>query len=308
MTSVSFIVCTYDRYDIVDVALNSIIVETAGAGYPVEILLVDNTPPARRRDIEVPDGVTVLPCDRSGLAVARNAGIAASTGDIVVFVDDDAELQPGYLAALLSGFRTAPEAQVIGGRTLPVFPDERPAWFSDRLLGYLSCIDWGDTLRPLKPGEFVVGANIAFRRSVFDRFGGFNESLGRIGTASLLSNEESELLGRLPRDAVFYNPRQVVGHHIPPSRLQQAWFRKRVVWQAVSDVLGGMRYMDDKAALQSFGEIQAALDPSKRGLGFLMQDAEDAVAFDRQLKLVYCLMMLSANGFDAHTAGLTSHG
>lgn len=308
MASVSFVVCTYDRYDIVDLALNSIVADLAASGADAEVLLVDNTPPTRRKDIDLPEGVRVLPCDRSGLAVARNTGVAATSGEIVVFIDDDAELRPGYASALLAGFRDAPEAQVIGGRTDAVFPEARPSWFSDSLLGYLSCVDWGAELHPLKNGEFVVGANIAFRRDVFERFGGFNENLGRIGTTSLLSNEESELLGRLERGAIWYNPRQVVGHHIPKSRLKQAWFRKRVVWQGISDTLGGLRWMDDAAALKSFGEIQAALDPSQRGLGFLMRDVEDAAAFDRQLRLVYALMMLSADGFDGRTLGLGYDG
>lgn len=306
MTSVSFVVCTYDRYDIVDLALDSIVDEVAASSEASEIVLVDNTPPERRQPVSVPECVQVVPCDRSGLSVARNAGLAATTGEVVVFIDDDAELRPGYMAALLAGFRDAPEAQVIGGRTDAVFPETRPSWFSDSLLGYLSCVDWGDELRPLRKGEFVVGANIAFRRSVFDRFGGFNENLGRIGVTSLMSNDESELLNRLEAGTIWYNPKQVVNHHISKTRLKQAWFRKRVVWQAISDVMGEMRWMDDRAALKSFGEIQAALDPSQRGLGFLLRDNDDAAAFDRQMRLIYALMMLSANGFDGAGLGLGS--
>ncbi len=298
MTHISFIVCTYDRYDIVGLALHSIVNALQSVEKSAEILLVDNTPPAKRQSIEVPDGVEVLPCDKPGLAVARNFGISATAGDIVVFIDDDAEVRSGYVAALLAGFSDAPEAEVIGGRTDAVFPLGKPSWFSDELLGYLSCVNWGPDLHPLKKGEFIVGANIAFRRSVFSRYGGFNENLGRIGTSSLLSNEESELLSRLKPGSIWYNPRQVVGHHIPRERLTQAWFRKRIVWQAISDILGGLRWMNNSDALEVFGEIQAAIDPSERGLGFLMHDVDDPTVFSKKMRLIYALIMLSADGFD----------
>ena len=137
----------------------------------------------------------------------------------------------------------------MGGRVDPLYAgDELPAWYDERLASYLSCIDWSVTPRFLREGEWVVGANIVFRRSVFDTYGMFDVNLGRRGAASLLSNEETALLARLGIHRVFYDPAARVQHVIPVERLTRRWFRRRVYWQAISDLVAGHVRDDDPCA------------------------------------------------------------
>ena len=181
--------------------------------------------------------------------------------------------------------------------SIPISDATPPAWFSDKLLGYLSCIDLGSQLRPLKKGEFVVGANVAFRREVFDKFGLFDTALGRTGSKTLLSNEEIELLQKVGLDKVYYNPDQIVDHHIPRGRLNAAWFRKRVFWQAISDLVGDLRYTSNEDALREIGEIQMKLPPNKRGLGFLHSDPGSPDEMAMQIRMIYLTTLLGSDGY-----------
>lgn len=282
----SIVICTYDRYDILPLCLAALHDDAAAHG-DVEVLVVDNTPPSKRKDIDLPDGFSLHLADRPGLSNARNIGVSETAGDVIVFLDDDATVHPGYVAALKTGFDRAPQAMVMGGRTDPAFPDAaEPHWFSEKLLGYLSCIDLGPELRPLEQGEFVVGANIAFRRQVFDQHGLFDTALGRTGSKNLLSNEEIELLQKVGLEAVFYNPHQIVDHHIPAGRLTPQWFRKRVYWQAVSDLVGDLTWISTRDALKEIGSIQMRLPPEKRGLGFLHAAPASPEEMQMQMRMI----------------------
>jgi cellulose synthase/poly-beta-1,6-N-acetylglucosamine synthase-like glycosyltransferase len=72
-----------------------------------------------------------------------------------------------------------------------------------------------------------LGANMAFRREVFEKIGGFNPELGRIG-AKLLGGEETDLFKRLAESGCSgkYQPKAVVNHVLEPERLRKAYFRK----------------------------------------------------------------------------------
>ena len=63
--------------------------------------------------------------DNAGAAAARNAGLRASRGSHVLFLDADDELLPGALAAICSAFRDDPRATVVLGGRLTRWPDGR---------------------------------------------------------------------------------------------------------------------------------------------------------------------------------------
>jgi hypothetical protein len=111
-----------------------------------------------------------------GLNAARNAGVAAAAAELVVLVDDDVEAPPGWLDALLAGAAAAPDHEVLGG---PIRPRLEGAEL--RLCGRedppITALDLGGEDRD---ADMVWGANMAVRRSAFERLGPFEE--GETGT------------------------------------------------------------------------------------------------------------------------------
>jgi hypothetical protein len=190
-----------------------------------------------------------------GLSWARNRGLAEARGAIIAMIDDDEEADPDYLAAWLRFFATHPGAVAGGGQMLPSYEEERPRWMSHYTEALAtSTIDIGDRERPFPRGRYPIGGNMAFRREVFDRVGGFDTSLGRTGGA-LIGGEEKELFFRIAADGsgigsglgsgasgtpdtpdttissgtpgeIWWVPTARIDHLIPPSRLTEAHFRK----------------------------------------------------------------------------------
>lgn len=198
----SAVICTYDRYDILPEAISALAGQSL-AGAEMEILVIDNSPDARRSAEEARRHAGVQNLSwrheaRPGLSNARNVAMAQARGEIIAFVDDDAIAVPGWAAAMLRAFDVlGPDVAAIGGRVVPLFRSARPAWLSDRLMAYLSMVDLGDETRTLAEGEWVVGANLAYRADALRATGGFSTTLGRIGTAGLLSAEETEVAAKL---------------------------------------------------------------------------------------------------------------
>ena len=99
-----------------------------------------------------------------------------------------------------------PDWDVIGGRILAKYPENnKPIWIDAKLEEFLSCIDWPvDQPTAMKDGVWIAGANMVFRQRVFERGIGFDERLGRNGSSSLLSNDETELFEAIGKDRIYY--------------------------------------------------------------------------------------------------------
>jgi len=264
--ALSAVICTCDRYELLAGAVESLLGQRI-AGGDIEIIVVDNSrnplgaAEFGRRYTDTPD-LRYLIEPRSGLSHARNRAAQAARGRVVAFIDDDARARPGWAQALLAAYDGhGGRAGVVGGRVVPRWPGEPPAWLDPSLLGYLSIVDLGDAIRELSPHEWLAGCNISFTRAALLSAGGFSTDLGRTATA-LLSNEELEATDRM-REAgwlAVYAPDAVVEHLIAPERLTPEWFRRRAAWQAVSDAL---RPGADRSELAAAAE--ARLDALRRG-------------------------------------------
>jgi GT2 family glycosyltransferase len=233
----SVIVCTRDRPRLLAGAIDSVLSQQTRE--PFEVLVVDN---GRRPDTEAivrrySGRVDYVRERRAGLSHARNAGWTRARSDIIILLDDDAVARPGWLAALLDAFEST-DAACVGGRVLPVWESPRPDWLSDDLVPSLTVADWSETAHAVADlrNEWLVGANIAFRRSVLSVLGGFAPDLGRKGRR-LLSGEETFLQRRLIAEGhtCWYEPSAIVDHAVPAARLTPGWFRRRYFAQGVSD-------------------------------------------------------------------------
>ena len=239
---ISVVVCTYNRADMLRDTLRSWASVDQG-NWRAELVVVDNnsTDPTRGVIQEFQKrqekALRYVFEARPGLSFSRNKGIEAACGKIIAFVDDDIYFREDWLKQMVSTFECQPEVDCVGGNSIPVFEVPRPAWLTDDFAMLYGSTLSGETEKRMIFPEHPFGVNMAFRRKVFERVGGFNTRLGRI-KQSLLSNEEKELFYRIDRAGMrtHYSPKAVVYHRIPEDRINQQWILKRVFWQGISKV------------------------------------------------------------------------
>jgi glucosyl-dolichyl phosphate glucuronosyltransferase len=288
--ALSIIIATIDRYEVLERCLEAMTPSVQSTLEPYEVIVVDQTPSERlQRDIKHRfPFVNHQVVGRIGLSVARNHGIEQAHSDVVAFLDDDAVADRRWVDAMIASFRGPGQAwvQVCGGRVVADYGHlKRPSWLKPPLERFLSCIDFGDAAGPLQEGQWVVGANLAMRRGVVEALGGFDTALGRRGRTNLLSNEEAALVQSVGREHVLYNPAAMVWHLIRPERLSQAWFRTRVCWQAVSDVLSCADYLTSRREWRAVEEVRL----EGTDVAALLADAPDYDTLDRHLTMLYDL-------------------
>ena len=144
----------------------------------VEVNLIDSastdSTPDVMREYKEKGGlpVNVARAVRPGLSVARNTGINVSTGEVIVFTDDDCYIDANFFSAL-SQLWDGKSFQFGGGQILPFNPDDDPASANMRVQQRVNI-----PVRNFLPAGLIQGANMFFAREVFQRAGLFNETMG----------------------------------------------------------------------------------------------------------------------------------
>jgi glycosyltransferase involved in cell wall biosynthesis len=237
---ISVVICTRDRSDYLASCLRGMERQSL-ASSRFEVHVVDNgstdATPSRTAEFTARNAQFHYHREpRVGLSIARNAGARMSRADLIAYIDDDAVPDPTWLERLCERFRQYPaEVGIIGGEVIPVWEAPRPDWLVDELLRPLSAgLKWSKEARFLRPGEWLVEVNSAYRKTALERVGGFPEGLGRMGSTLLSGDGAANLLIEQAGYLLFYDPQIIVQHHIPASRVSKEWFRRRSFWQGVS--------------------------------------------------------------------------
>lgn len=294
----SVIICTYNRYHTLPAAINSIEVQHCSPDL-YELIVVDNSADKAeqerfRQDLDISIQNQYLVEKVAGLSRARNIGVRAAKGDIVAFMDDDAEADGTWVAQLIEDFQDA-NIGIAGGPVRPIWPSTRPVWLHPWLEGFLTIVDRGSQARMLERHEWLAGTNIAFRRDLLSKVGYFNENIGRVGKL-LLSNEELLVSERI-RDlgySVLYDPLAKMSHRVHEERVNQAWMRQRVFWQVISELFvdAGAQQVNFDASVSKVLDFQIKLSPKDRGLSGLFLDVEEPELFHQQTEALASLIKL----------------
>ncbi len=240
---ISVILCTYNR----DKYIYNVLKSVAENDYPhdqYEIVLVNNNSTdgteneCRRFQADYPDiRFRYFLETNQGLSYARNCGIRNAQGDLLVYVDDDATVNPEYLRTYSDFFTHHPEAVAAGGPILPVYETEEPEWMTHYTRQLITGkLFLGNNQREFPHGAFPGGGNACYRKSVFDTVGLFNVELGRKGN-SLIGAEEKDLFDKMTTHGMhfFYLPNAILYHIIPPHKLTQDYFDRLTYSIGVSE-------------------------------------------------------------------------
>ena len=240
----SVVIGTFNRASYLADTLESI-AATRAPGLDWDVVVVDNNSTDATREVvaryaaSYPVPLQYVFEREQGFAAARNAGIAASTGELVILTDDDVRVSPDWLSRMVGAFEEH-RCDYVAGRVLPLWEREPPEWFPRRngmLWGVIAILDYGP--EPAALGRRVpLGVNMGVRRGAFDRIGLLDTSLGR-KPGTLLGGADREwcLRARAAGLAGWYVPDAVVHHLIPAARLTRRYFRRWFYWRGVTRAL-----------------------------------------------------------------------
>lgn len=229
----SVIVCAYSwqRWDALCEGIASIGRQTKPA--LETILVIDHNPELEERAREAfPDIVVVANSGDPGVSSSRNTAVDRACGEILAFLDDDAIAEETWLEELTRSY-VDPKVIGTGGMPYPRWPaGTAPKWLPHEFYWTIGCGYRGlpDRIAPVRN---PIGATMSFRKTVFERIGGFSSGFGP--TMDIPSahggGDETELSIRA-RNAfdgavVLHVPDAVVQHVVPASRISWGYFRKR---------------------------------------------------------------------------------
>ncbi len=214
---VSVVVCIYNGEKTLPACIQSIL-EQAYARDVFEIIFVDDGSKDRSAEIcreflERHSGkspkLTYVYQENAGLSSARNTGIYLARGQIIAFIDQDAVAEEHWLDNLVTAFGYDKGVGVVGGQVKVLNSQSKFASFI-RKIHYTP-----------GPGAIgIIGTNMAYRREVFGRVGGFFEAFWQRGdeTSFILIKLLPRYKSRYVLDAIVY--------HKHPDRLGK-WLRER---------------------------------------------------------------------------------
>jgi glucosyl-dolichyl phosphate glucuronosyltransferase len=204
-----------------------------------ELLVVDNnSSDSTRQVVETFAPTANFPVryifeKRQGRSAALNAGIAEAKGEIVAFTDDDVLLHPDWLSNLKRTFDES-DCAAFAGRVVPVWNHAKPDWLE--MDGQFAVVnyDLGDEFKQIRIPP--LGANSAFRKDIFTKYGLFRLDLGVNGQKHTITCDDTEFGERLIRanEKIMYCPSAIIYHPVDPNRTTRAYFLSWYYYNGVS--------------------------------------------------------------------------
>lgn len=229
ITSVSIIICTYNRSEDLQKTLSAF---NFYNNPKVEIIVVDDGSTDNTKEIVKHFGVTYIKNKaKAGIARVRNLGFRESSGDYIVYIDDDCIITEHWLFNLLNTFKDA-NVMGVGGQVIAqdnnniisrfmlesgygnppqvIRPENRVHPILYSLYQYMT-----KNLNPITDSKVkqhrvdeLCGANCAFRREMLEKINGYDEQYK--------TSEDTEISKRLrenfPDNKLVYNSEAIVAH------------------------------------------------------------------------------------------------
>ena len=240
----TLLIATYNRARYLRDTLQSIAALQVPAGITWDVLVVDNNSSDETREV-VEQAAAGYPVPlrymfegRQGKSIALNAAMETIASQVIVFSDDDVRVPAGWLEAAVAPLLARTDIDYVGGPVRPMWSGPRPSWLQDPSLygGVLAVLDYGAEPFIFEDRKLIpLGVNMAVRRSLIARVGGFHPALGRTGK-SLLGQEQAEFFLRTRRAGIrgLYVPGMWLEHLVAVDRLRMGYFLRWWFWKGIS--------------------------------------------------------------------------
>lgn len=276
VSGISVVIACYslERLDSIEAALNSVRKQSLEPRRVV--LAVDNNPPLAELVAERFDWVTVVSnVSGRGASATRNAGVEAVDTEFTAFLDDDETADPDWLTELVAPMAD-PAVVGTGGKYVPQWEGDKPAWFPDDFAWVVGgAYDGMPTTTSVVRN--VWSGNMAVRTAAFREVGGFRADFGKHEGVS--EPEDTDLCIRMAAGGGhwMYVPSAVILHEVPRLRSTFTFFVKRCLSEgrgkaAMRDRLGSDSAIDTerdyvrRSALRAVRNI-VSLDPRRTRQG-----------------------------------------
>lgn len=233
---ISVVILTFNRKDHVLDCVQSIVHQKFEGDY--EIIVIDNWSEdgsfeKLRAEFSGFSNVKIVrPSRKIGIAAGRNYGLRIANGKIVAFIDDDCIATRSWLSEINKAFKDEGVGCVGGKISLLMVGIKKPSWLGKDIYGILGITNWGEKSKDI---YFPIGGNLAVRKDLALKIGGFKEELGPHGVK--VFGEEISISNRV-RDAgyrVVYAPKAEVLHKIWRERIEIESMLKRAYMISVGD-------------------------------------------------------------------------
>ena len=287
------VVPSYNRSSLLRRTITSLLEAPIPQGLEVSIYVVDNNSKDDTHAVVETLQAQTSRClnyhleIRQSSSYARNTGITAGSGELIGFIDDDEEIDPGWYEVIYREFQ-AVEVSYIGGPYYANAGLQLPAWLPP---SYRAATGVHDPKPRAIFGHGHTGnlnsGNAVIRRDVFVATGLYSEKLGRSGIG-LLAEEDADLYRRIQAAGLHrvFVPELIIYHHVPPERMTKRYHRRWAFWRGVS--LGVVDREKRERATYRFGVPQYRLGRAFRALPRIALESlrgRESVAFDQELSL-----------------------
>ena len=250
---ISVVVCTYNRSLKLENTLASLRRLSTPPEVSWELIVVDNCSTDNSAQIIKRFAATSRVSVRymfepePGLSYARNTGIRTARGELLAFTDDDVTLDEHWLTGLLEIFAQF-DCIGVAGRIVPVWEQPQPEWLELENQGGVVHFEYGEEPRTLDlPPN---GANMAFRRIAFEKYGLFRVDLGKTKDACGIEDREFGVRLLTAGQKIVYAPHAVTYHPVDPARLYKKYFLRSSYSVGRQLMRSGLRPQD---AIRYFG-------------------------------------------------------
>lgn len=236
MKRLSVLVCTHNRWNLLEKLLQSLNAASRPAGWDVGILVAanactDETHQSLDSYLEQQAENQLLPLEWfaepiPGKSVALNSAIRRIEGDLVALIDDDQRVAKDFFVNLCGLADSNQEASIFCGRLLPDWDGTEPSWMHHGPYKMypppIPHFELGDVAHFVSGGEITPGGgNLFVRREVFGLVGDFSTDLGPRGHDLGGGEDTAYVLKALSQGVrLYYTPDIVQYHYVDPERLR----------------------------------------------------------------------------------------